>query len=302
MLVSPSVELISTCPESAHVPTEDYLERVTETARWCEEAGHAALLVHSDHRLLDPWVVAQIILASTQALRPVVSVQPLYMHPYAVAKKVGSLARLFGRSPDLNLVAGGFRSDLLALDDATRHDDRYRRLVEYGSIVRLLLSSDDPINFDGDFYRVHKPRALAALPVEQQPSFFVAGTSTAGREAAAALGARAVGQLGLDEGGVECVRLGIVAREDEEIAWETARARFPGGRGSALQQRLEVSLGDSRWQQDLDGMSQEGGRRLALDAALPRSARALCLPGRRLRGGGSPHRHAAGRRCAGVLP
>lgn len=254
---SPGFELISTCPESAHVPPDRYLQRVRETASWCEEAGHSALMVHSDHRLLDAWVVAQVILASTEALRPVVSVQPLYMHPYAVAKKVASLARLFGRGPDLNLVAGGFRSDLLALDDSTRHDDRYRRLREYGALIKLLLASDEPVEFDGDFYRVHKPRALAALPPELQPSLFVAGTSEAGRNTASALGARSVGQLGIDGHAVDCVRLGILARQDEHTAWDTARERFPGGRGSALQQRLEVSLGDSRWQQQLDDMSQD---------------------------------------------
>ena len=38
---------------------------------------------------------------------------------------------LHGRRLDVNLVAGGFRKDLLALADETPHDERYERPVEY---------------------------------------------------------------------------------------------------------------------------------------------------------------------------
>ena len=57
------------------------------------------------------------------------------MHPYSVAKMVTSLAYMHGRAVDLNMLAGGFKNDLLALGDETPHDDRYERTVEYARIV-----------------------------------------------------------------------------------------------------------------------------------------------------------------------
>jgi alkanesulfonate monooxygenase len=47
------------------------------------------------------------------------------MHPYSVAKMVSTLGYLYGRTVYLNMVAGGFKSDLSALDDLTPHDLRY---------------------------------------------------------------------------------------------------------------------------------------------------------------------------------
>ena len=52
---------------------------------------------------------------------------------------VATYAHLYGRSIDLNFVAGGFRNDLLSLDDDTPHNERYERLIEYASIVKALL-------------------------------------------------------------------------------------------------------------------------------------------------------------------
>jgi len=43
---------------------------------------------------------------------PLVAVQPVYMHPYSVAKMVSTLAFLHQRRVFLNMVAGGFKNDL----------------------------------------------------------------------------------------------------------------------------------------------------------------------------------------------
>ena len=80
------------------------------------------------------------MIKSTGRLRPLVAVQPVYMHPYSVAKMVTSLAYLHGRAVDLNMLAGGFRDDLVALGDEIEHDLRYERTVEYTRIVNGLLA------------------------------------------------------------------------------------------------------------------------------------------------------------------
>jgi alkanesulfonate monooxygenase len=71
---------------------------------------------------------------------------------------VASFGHLYQRRVYLNMVPGGFKNDLLALNDTNPHDDRYVRLVEYTTIIKLLLSSPDPVTFGGKFYKVDKLR------------------------------------------------------------------------------------------------------------------------------------------------
>ena len=113
--IGSDIEVFSTSPQSIAVSRESYLDSVIAVARWSEESGCKGILVYTDNGLVDPWLVAQVILQNTSRLCPLVAVQPAYMHPYAVAKMVSSFAHLYRRRLYLNMVAGGFTNDLAAL-------------------------------------------------------------------------------------------------------------------------------------------------------------------------------------------
>ena len=158
------IEVLSTSPQSKDHPRETYIQQVVDVARWSEEAGCTAILVYTDNSLVDPWLLSQIILQNTERLCPLIAIQPIYMHPYTVAKMVASSGHLYGRRIYLNMVAGGFKNDLAALNDATPHDDRYTRLVEYATIIKMLHSSPDPVTYEGKFYRVERLRMTPPSP------------------------------------------------------------------------------------------------------------------------------------------
>src|SRR6266478_1709651 len=120
------VEVFSTCPP-IRGEGGAYLQKVADAARWSEQAGCRGMLVYADNSQLDAWLVSQTIVENTQALSPLVAVQPAYMHPYTVAKMVTSIGCLYRRRVYLNMVAGGFKNDLAALNDTTPHDKRDRR-------------------------------------------------------------------------------------------------------------------------------------------------------------------------------
>ena len=123
-----SIGLFTTCPPYEGTDASVYVRQVSEVARWSDAAGCIGILVYTDNRLLDPWLVSQIILQNSTTLAPLVAVQSVYMHPYTVAKMVSTLSYLDGRRIYLNMVAGGFKNDLSALNDLTPHDKRdYRR-------------------------------------------------------------------------------------------------------------------------------------------------------------------------------
>ena len=253
------MRVFTTCPQTKDVSAEDYVERVASVSRWSEDAGCHGILVYTDNGIADPWLVAQLIIQSTNALSPLVAVQPVYMTPYAAAKMVATLGYLHGRRVDLNMVAGGFRRDLRSLADETAHDERYARLVEYAQVVRGLLTAEGPFTYEGDYYRVTNARLEPRLDRRLLPEFLVSGSSAAGMAAARALGATAVkypqpaqaeapnAPHDLPAG----IRVGIIARPTEAEAWEVAHSRFPADRMGQLTHAVAMSVSDSDWHRQL---------------------------------------------------
>ena len=254
------VEIFSTCPQSLGSDEQSYVRQVRKVARWSERCGCTGILVYTDNSLVDPWLVSQIIVESTKTLSPLVAIQPVYMHPYSVAKMVASFGYLHHRRICLNMVAGGFKNDLVALNDTTPHDKRYARLIEYAAIIKQLLSSSGSVTYHGEFYSVDQLKMTPSLPPEFLPEIFVSGSSDAGLDAAKKLGATAVKY---PRPASECqaepadtsfksgIRVGIIARESEDEAWEIAEQRFPGDHKGELTHQLAMKVSDSLWHKQL---------------------------------------------------
>lgn len=257
------LEIFSTCPQAVDFDRDAYAQRVVDVARWSERLGCKGILVYSDNRQLDPWLVSHIIIQHTKTLCPLVAVQPVYMHPYAVAKMMATFAHLYGRRIYLNMVAGGFKNDLTALNDPTPHDRRYDRLIEYTQVIRRLAEASAPVTFDGEFYKVQGLKLTPPLAPELYPGIFVSGSSEAGLRAAEAIGATAVkypkapdAEAEPDEGVGAGVRVGIIARPESDDAWAVARARFPEERKGQLTHQLAMKVSDSVWHRQLSELAE----------------------------------------------
>lgn len=259
--------VFSTCP----VPDGNadgrgsFRDTVVQVARWSEEVGCTGILVYTDNSLPDPWLLAQLILDSTSHLSPLVAVQPVYVHPYAAAKFISTLGLLHGRRIHLNMVAGGFRNDLLSLGDHTPHDRRYDRVVEYVEVIQRLLSDTPPVSYAGEFYTVERTGFRPSLAPDLHPGILLSGSSEAGLAAARRLGATAIQypEPPPESGGEQLsdgtygIRVGIIARGDEEEAWEVAHARFPPDREGQLKHRLAMKVSDSVWHHQLSRQADE---------------------------------------------
>ena len=262
----PSLETFSTCPQVSAAPREGYLQNAVDVAKWSEEHGCRGILVYTDNSQADPWLIAQIIIQNTNRLAPLVAIQPAYMHPYSVAKMIVTLGHLYGRRIYLNMVAGGFKNDLAALNDTTPHDKRYQRLIEYTLIIKQLLHVHGPVSFSGEFYEINNLQLTPPLPPGLFPGIFVSGSSDAGLVAAQGIGATAIKypkpasecnqeqpDVGLDSG----VRVGIIARPDEAEAWRVAHERFPEDRKGQLKHQLAMKVSDSSWHHQLSEMAKD---------------------------------------------
>lgn len=264
-LLDIGLKVFATCPPSYAASPQTYLREVLEVARWSEAAGCEGILIYTDNGLVDPWLIAHAMITHTTRLCPLVAVQPVYMHPYAVAKMVASLGFLHGRRIYLNMVAGGFKKDLESLDDPTPHDERYARLVEYTKLIMDWLSGPGPVTLDGRYYRVANVKMTPPLEPDLIPGVFVSGSSEAGLAAARELGALAVRYpkpvaeyeaSPPPDAAALGIRIGIIAREEAGDAWAVARARFPEDRKGQLTHQLAMKVSDSEWHKQLSQLGQ----------------------------------------------
>src|SRR6267142_2443345 len=258
-------KIFSSFPIAAQLRPETCIRELQEFARSSEAAGHEGTLVFTDNSQLDPWLVSQVIIEATERLCPLVAIQPAYMHPYSVAKMITSFAHLYGRRLYLNMVAGGFKNDLLALNDLTFYDERYARLLEYATVIQSLLRTTEPVSFEGRYYKVTNLKLTPPLPAELMPGVLVSGSSEAGMDAARQLKATAVEypkppaeyatapSVNIASRGI---RIGIIARSEDTEAWSVARARYPEDRKGQLTHQLAMKVSDSSWHRQLSELGK----------------------------------------------
>jgi alkanesulfonate monooxygenase len=258
-------EVYATCPPSTAYGAVEYRLHVERVSQWCERHGHRGLLIYADNSLVDPWLTAYTMIAATERIVPLVAVQPIYAHPYAVAKSISTLAHLFRRRVALNLVTGGFVRDLRGLADelVTDHDQRYARLSEYTSIVLALLTSATPVTFTGKYYHLRGVQLQPSMDPELLPACYLSGSSEAAVATAQELGARRLSYAGppdefsRQEPRSDGIRIGIIARELAAQAWAVAHDRFPGDPQGERRQALAGRLSQSQWHVELSQRAQD---------------------------------------------
>ena len=229
------------------------------------------------------------------SLCPLVAIQPIYMHPYTAAKMVASLGFLHERRIYLNMLAGGFKNDLIALNDETPHDDRYVRTVEYTQIMTALLSGPGAGHVRGQVLQGHEPEADAAAAgraLSRRPRLRLVRrrarrprarsarppSSTRSRRAR-----RTTRRGDMVDVGRPRRRSSRATSSDE--AWRVAQERFPEDRKGQITHKLAMKVSDSQWHKQLSELGAQAGRRgePVLARPVPELQDVLPVPGRQLR-------------------
>ncbi|MEL6537912.1 MAG: LLM class flavin-dependent oxidoreductase [Bacteroidota bacterium] len=226
-----------------------------------EAHDHTGMLLFESNRgNVEPWVVGQELLGNTKKMIPFIAVNPVYMHPFIVAKRVLALSNFHQRRVFLNFITGTSKTDLINLSDSLSHDDRYDRLSEYIQIINHLLTETRPLNFEGAYYQVKNLMLSSQLPKELHPRFFVAGASDKAEQIRKETGAcrTSMGKdvaewqdTSLMDNEQRGVHFGIIARSTQEEANAALDAWLEGTEGAETLFDASMSNTDGQWKKNL---------------------------------------------------
>lgn len=233
-----------------------YWKNILRITHLSDKYGYSGVLIFNGNDVaVEPWLVAQSMILNSTSLVPLVAVNPVYMHPFTTAKMISSLAYAYERRVALNLITGTALSYLAALGDkVVAHDERYQRLLEYATVVKLLLAGDR-VTFTGKFYSVEVLQLVPRLPSHLLPSYLVAGQSEQARLVAREVGAATMQMLEPDlKSGAQhsrAVNLGILTRATEAEAWRAAREKFPENEDGQVILAESMHNTDAEWKRRL---------------------------------------------------
>ncbi|WP_454620846.1 LLM class flavin-dependent oxidoreductase [Bradyrhizobium cenepequi] len=239
-----------------------YADELMRIAHFADRNGFEGILLFAGNDVfVEPWAMAQHILAHTRRCAPLIAVNPVYLHPFTAAKLIASFALLYGRKVYLNMITGTALSDLHGLGDERSHADRYARLGEFIALVRQLLASTRPVSFRGRFYTTNNLQIWPSLPAELMPEFLIAGQSDDARRVAAEMQCLMMQMLppNLEQGiGAPGLNFGIFAREGREEARQAAKLRFQDSDDNRELFKLTMENTDSVWKRRLGDDEQDG--------------------------------------------
>lgn len=225
----------TTAPEPVVVDA-DY---VVAEAREYEAAGYDASIIPASATWPDVAAVAAWALAATDRLTVVQAHRPGVQAPTAAARALATLDSLSGGRTGVHLILG--HSDVARDGDHLDREQRYARAAEYIEVYTRTLTSAEPFDYQGEFYRVEgaysgvRP-ASSPRPVISTPGGSEAGIELGARyadvlatqgsslaetaawiERASAAAARHGRTLGY------WVNLNLLVGETDDAAWEHAR-------------------------------------------------------------------------------
>lgn len=234
----------------------EYWRNIERVGQWCGDYQFTGpLLFTGNDTFVEPWVAAQTVI-DRYGVSPLVAVNPVYMHPFSVAKMISSYAYAFEKQVFLNMVTGTSLSQHEALHDPLDHDEKYDRLLEYIQIVQLLIErSPSGIDYKGTHYQVSDLALVPPIEEALQPGYFVAGHSdkaTMVKEETGAVGMQML-MPGLvdDVKNAQGIHFGLMTRKTESEAWAAAHRRFPESERGKYILEKSMSNTDSVWKKRL---------------------------------------------------
>lgn len=140
---------------------------IREFARAHEAVGFDRVLIGYSSASPDGFALASAVLQATEHLGVLIAHRPGFVAPTVVARKLATLDQLSGGGRvAIHHISGGSDADQARDGDFSTKPERYRRTAEFMDLLRRALDADEPLNHDGEHYRVRGAQS-AVHPVHR---------------------------------------------------------------------------------------------------------------------------------------
>ncbi|MFN6570301.1 LLM class flavin-dependent oxidoreductase [Dendronalium sp. ChiSLP03b] len=144
---------------------------VRKFAKVHEDGGFDRVLVGYSSTGPDGFNVVNYAANVTEKLKFLLAHRPGFVAPTLAARKLATLDHFTSGRVAVHIITGGSDAEQQRDGDWLDHDTRYRRTDEYLDIVRRVWTSEEPFDYEGEFYQVKqafsevKPLQKPHLPI-----------------------------------------------------------------------------------------------------------------------------------------
>ncbi|GAB4182655.1 MAG: LLM class flavin-dependent oxidoreductase [Wenzhouxiangellaceae bacterium] len=161
------------------------LEGLIEFSQAAESAGISSLLMGISYHMPDPIALIGALARETTTVKFILAYRPGLVSPTLFAQMVNTISWINNGRIDLNIVAGISPAEQAYYGDYCDHAQRYRRTSEFLQIASQLWSADQPVSYDGEFYRITEAELGLSFKDNRKPFIYLSGGSSAAQQVAA---------------------------------------------------------------------------------------------------------------------
>jgi alkanesulfonate monooxygenase len=148
-------------------------------AQAAEACGIESVLMSFGNYEPDTLLSACALGRATEKLKFIAAYRLGLMQPTLFVQQINTLSNLIDGRIALNIIAGSSPAEQRGYGDFLAHDDRYARADEFLAICRAFWADAEPVDFEGQYYRVEGGRLHTPFtaPDRRMPELYVAGQS-----------------------------------------------------------------------------------------------------------------------------
>lgn len=264
-------------PAAVVPPTPELMHRVVAAA---EAAGFTYLLIPVGQTCWDAYMAGAFVTANSRHIKPLIAARPGFMNPVLAAKMIATYDRMSGGRISINLIAGQADKEVMAEGVTYTKEQRYALMREETAILKALWTTSGGLDWDGEFHKLSKVRAVPKPVQKPYPKFYLGGGSALAAEISAEHSdvhlfwgdlpesiARSVAELtdrsrAYDRRGPLKfgMRLQIICRETEAEAWAAAD-RLVANTSERDRARLKERVANSEANRRVQALAAEHGDR-----------------------------------------
>jgi phthiodiolone/phenolphthiodiolone dimycocerosates ketoreductase len=155
------------------VVVEDHFQEFLPTAIWDKELSWAAAQSSTPHEVYDYQTLLGYLASRAGRLRTgVVVTEPIRRHPVLIAQAMLTLSHMSKRAPILG-IGSGERQNIEPYGLEFSHP--VGRLEEALKVIRMCFSSEGPIDFEGNYYKLDGAVMDLRAPKGKTPEIWIGG-------------------------------------------------------------------------------------------------------------------------------